>query len=261
MPWFRYYSEIARDRKLLMAAKDAGISKIEMVGAWSIILCLANDSPDRGKLLVTFLKRFNETDIGNELGTDTKKTKKIITALMRYEMLEQQPDGCLVAKKWAERQFGSDNSTQRVKKHREKQVETPKTEECNVSETLQKRFRNAPDTDTDTESEVVVVVVAPDFSNVFKAYETEIGGLTSRVSDLIKGELTVSPPDWVVDAIHVAAEQNHRSWAYVAGILKRWNAEGRGGKPTGNHAPGSGKPLTGMALIQANIEKELQNVR
>jgi hypothetical protein len=145
MPWFRYYSEIVRDRKLIMAAKCAGISKLEMIGAWSIILCLANDSPERGNLLVTLQECFSIDDIEIEFGSDHERTGKIICSLLKYEMLQVQ-DGIYSVKNWSKRQFDSDNSTTRVQKHREKQKETPDV-------TLQKRFGNAPETETESDTE------------------------------------------------------------------------------------------------------------
>jgi DnaD/phage-associated family protein len=64
---------------------------------------------------------------------------------------------------------------------------------------------------------------------VVKAYHDEIGFITPIVEDEIKTELTRSSPDWVLRAIGVAAMRNHRRWAYVAGILRRWHAEGYDG--------------------------------
>lgn len=145
MSWFRYYSEVTRDRKIVMAARAAGVSKMEMVGAWTTILCLASDSPYRGSLYVTLQERFTVTDIETELETDTKTTEKILSALTRYEMLEVGEDGAYTVKNWSKRQFESDNSTERVRKHREKQKETP-------DETPEKRFSNAPDTETETDT-------------------------------------------------------------------------------------------------------------
>ena len=67
---------------------------------------------------------------------------------------------------------------------------------------------------------------AGDYQKVVKAYHDEIGTLTPIVEEEIKAELARSSPDWVLRAIGVAAMRNHRRWAYVAGILRRWHAEG-----------------------------------
>lgn len=144
MPWFRYYSEVPRDRKLERAAAAAEVSKLTMIGAWSVILCLANDSPIRGKLLVTFQERFTVTDLVTECETDPETMQKIIDALIRYEMLEIDKEGVFTVKNWDKRQFESDSSTERVRKHRENKRKQE-------GETLQKRSGNGPETETESD--------------------------------------------------------------------------------------------------------------
>jgi DnaD/phage-associated family protein len=68
-----------------------------------------------------------------------------------------------------------------------------------------------------------------DYQKVVKVYHNEIGFITPIIEDEIKTELTRSSLDWVLRAIGVAAMRNHRRWAYVAGILRRWHAEGYDG--------------------------------
>ncbi len=70
-----------------------------------------------------------------------------------------------------------------------------------------------------------------DYQKVVKAYHNEIGTLTPIVEEEIKAELTRSSPEWVIRAIGIAAMRNHRRWAYVAGILRRWHADGYDGGP------------------------------
>ena len=75
--------------------------------------------------------------------------------------------------------------------------------------------------------------------NVFRVYEQEIGLLTPSISNKIGVELDTAPVGWITDAIHEAAANNARSWAYVSAILKRWRKEGRGDKrpPTKQDEP------------------------
>ena len=72
---------------------------------------------------------------------------------------------------------------------------------------------------------------SPGYQKVVKAYHDEIGTLTAIVEEEIKDELTRSSPEWVVRAIEVAAMRSHRRWAYIAGILRRWHADGYDGGP------------------------------
>jgi DnaD/phage-associated family protein len=62
--------------------------------------------------------------------------------------------------------------------------------------------------------------------NVYRAYESEIGALTSKISELIDCALKDYPEGWIVEAIGIAARNNARSWSYIDAILKRWKVEG-----------------------------------
>jgi DnaD/phage-associated family protein len=76
-------------------------------------------------------------------------------------------------------------------------------------------------------------VKKPSSATVFKTYESEIGVITPRIADAINDYLNdlKIPPDWIIDAIHVAVENNARNWKYCVAILKRWSVEGKGDKP------------------------------
>lgn len=67
-----------------------------------------------------------------------------------------------------------------------------------------------------------------------KAYENEIGLITHHVADMIVEAIDEFGHNLIVQAVHIAAEQNKRSWAYVEGILKRWRQEGRGANAKSN---------------------------
>ncbi len=154
MPWFRYYNESANDDKIEFISQETGWEYVKVLGAWSILECKASASPRRGSLYVTFQERFSETQISKILRFTETDTKKIMFWFTKLEMLEIDEDGGYHLKNWEKRQFESDTSTDRVKKHREKQKKiggTPGTE----------RFRNAPDTeaDTDTDTDIKESVV------------------------------------------------------------------------------------------------------
>lgn len=58
-------------------------------------------------------------------------------------------------------------------------------------------------------------------------YESEIGVITGVIADEIKSYLNDGlNPQWILDAIRIASEQNKRSWAYIKAVLKRWIAQG-----------------------------------
>lgn len=67
-------------------------------------------------------------------------------------------------------------------------------------------------------------------SNVFKAYEENIGALTPMIADTIKDAEGLYSEQWITDAIDVAVKNNKRNWKYIEAILKRWKEEGRAEK-------------------------------
>ena len=76
-----------------------------------------------------------------------------------------------------------------------------------------------------------------DYQKVVKAYHDEIGTLTPIVEAEIKEELARSSAEWVIRAIGIAAMRSKRRWAYVAGILRRWHADGFDGGDDGGAEP------------------------
>lgn len=78
------------------------------------------------------------------------------------------------------------------------------------------------------DQEVGAVTVARVYrSNVFSLYEQGIGVLTATVADGLRDAEQTYPREWIEEAIRLAVDYNKRSWAYVAGILKRWETEGK----------------------------------
>ncbi len=72
-------------------------------------------------------------------------------------------------------------------------------------------------------------------SNIFAMYEQNVGMLSPILAEELKEAEDLYPWQWVCDAFEIAAAENKRSWRYIAGILRRWAAEGRDhGKP-GRH--------------------------
>ena len=73
--------------------------------------------------------------------------------------------------------------------------------------------------------------------NIFALYEDNVGTLSPMLAEQLKEVESVYPGDWVKDAFQIAVAENKRNWRYIAGILRRWAAEGKDhGKP-GRHSP------------------------
>jgi DnaD/phage-associated family protein len=63
--------------------------------------------------------------------------------------------------------------------------------------------------------------------NIFKAYEENIGPLTTMIADSLQDAEKTYPAKWILDTFKLAVENNKRSWRYCEAILKRWQAEGK----------------------------------
>ena len=73
--------------------------------------------------------------------------------------------------------------------------------------------------------------------NIFALYEDNVGTLSPILAEQLKEVESTYPGDWVKDAFQIAVAENKRNWRYIAGILRRWAAEGKDhGKP-GRHSP------------------------
>lgn len=134
--WFRYYDEALDDPKVQRLSGD-------MFKTWINLLCLASKSS--GKLP-------SNDDIAFRLRISVQDAQLRTEDLIMAGLIDIGPDRVLSMHGWAERQYVSDTSSERVRKHRKNKAETP----CNDDETLQKRECNVIESesypDTDTES-------------------------------------------------------------------------------------------------------------
>lgn len=169
MDWFRFYSETIRDPKIRRVARKTGKPTVHVIGVWSVLLSMASESQQRGTLL-----------LGN--APVTLDDIEDITDCNVSETLQEMVEIGLLAladevysiPAWGKRQYESDNSTPRVQKHRQNKKQ---------SETLQERFRNAPETDAETDAEtdgrvtksdgvLHDVTLSPTYPPGFEAFET-----------------------------------------------------------------------------------------
>ncbi len=64
--------------------------------------------------------------------------------------------------------------------------------------------------------------------DIFTLYEQNIGMLTPMIAEELREAEKLYPEAWIRDAIKEAVSLNKRNWRYIAKILERWSAEGRG---------------------------------
>jgi hypothetical protein len=119
--WFRFYHEALDDLKV------QELPPFDFKG-WVNILNVGSRNSPRGQLpplaQLAFMLRLS-----------AEETKTLCARLVERGLLEWQEDGRLVIHAWAQRQYESDLSTPRVRRHREKTRKRSR----NVSETPQNR--------------------------------------------------------------------------------------------------------------------------
>ena len=71
--------------------------------------------------------------------------------------------------------------------------------------------------------------------SIFALYENNVGTLSPLVAEQLKEAESDYPQPWIEEAIQIAVTENKRSWRYIAGILRRWAAEGKDNGKPGRH--------------------------
>ena len=65
-----------------------------------------------------------------------------------------------------------------------------------------------------------------DLAKIVQQYEQTIGQFPRSALDKLQGYRSSIPTEVICKAFDEAAESGHRSWKYVNGILKSWQADG-----------------------------------
>jgi 5-methylcytosine-specific restriction endonuclease McrA len=119
LPWFRVYGELLSDRKISRICAITKQPKVIVVGIWTTLLALASQSPERGRLLISDGLPLTLEEIAFETGLDNEECQRLIDAFISHNMICSEGD-CFVIVHWDDRQFGRDDSKERVRKYREK---------------------------------------------------------------------------------------------------------------------------------------------
>lgn len=119
MSWLRWYDDVIHDKKISRIARETGLPYLQVLGAWGAILVLAHESPVRGRLLVTGNEPMTEDDISETFRCNVTVTLQVLQAFVSKDMLTDDGEPGLAVTNWDKRQFASDSSVDRVRKHRE----------------------------------------------------------------------------------------------------------------------------------------------
>lgn len=137
--WYRAYAGTVKDDKLAEAAIVAGCSRSVAIAVWHALLESAAETDDGGRFETTARR------VAAILGEPASVVDAAFAAMTEIGMIE----GSAIAA-WKRRQFESDSSTERSRRHREaKRNAAP--DRPNGDATLQGRSATPPDTETEPE--------------------------------------------------------------------------------------------------------------
>ena len=182
--WFRFYSEALDDPKVQRLHPT-------LFKAWVGILCLASEGG--GQLP-------SNDDIAFRLRISTHDAEQVVDELILAGLIDLDAKHRRTPHNWESRQFVSDNSTERSKKHRENK----KKRECNVAETLPATPPDQIRSETDTDSEPDQTARAREGSKeIFDDLGTGRGGSVSvDAKRQVCRELNIGNAEPLVKAYH-----------------------------------------------------------
>lgn len=154
-PWFKFYTEFIHDPKM-RRFNDADH------GVWAKILCLASESPIRGKLLITKREPMTVKDIKNSIYTDYSDEELLALfkiwrhlGMMGFYENDGQITGAIEIINFVKRQ-GSDVPeaiNERVRKFRLNKAKNSMKQKGNGNVTDLKRGRNAQEEEGEEDKE------------------------------------------------------------------------------------------------------------
>jgi hypothetical protein len=237
MDWFRFYSETIRDSKIRRVARKAGETPAHVVGVWSILLSLASESQERGVLLLGN-DPVTVDDIEDVTGCNVSVT---LQEMVQVGMLNLDGEVYSIAA-WGKRQYESDNSTPRVQKHRQGKKQ---------SETLPKRYSNAPETEAETEAETETEEepATASRSQMARQYEAVLGMVPTasypEMTRYMDRLINASAADWWTLALQETTGARRPGWQYMKSVLEAWLAAGQpstGSKTNGHSQDPDNRP-------------------
>lgn len=241
VPWFRLYSEVLSDRKIARICRETSLPKVVVIGFWTVVLAIANESPKRGHLLISDGLPITTEELADEIGLEIQETSTLIEKFTQLNMLCL--DGqCLIVSHWDNRQFPSDSSTERTKRYRERQA--------NNSETSQERHGDGLEAEADSDSEAEADSEADDSSSPSSAAATKEqvsqkltdfylackDAKPNLAADYIEDFLSTYPPWDIEYALTEGVKNNAYSLAYIEKICKRRKSGEPDKPPTTNGA-------------------------
>jgi len=148
-PWFRFYTEALYDRKLRRL-------KPEQRWLWVAVLGAARQSSRPGHLLVSDDEPMEAEDLADIAAMPAEDVERTLPLFDRAGMIHRDPEsGAWVVTNWGDRQFESDNTTARTRRHRAKERSMERSMERSIAvpgNDSPAFDGTPPDTETDTDN-------------------------------------------------------------------------------------------------------------
>src|SRR5512139_3757277 len=162
--WFRFYDDAVNDPK---------VQRLEprLFKAWVNLLCLAarNDGWLPSIEDVSFSLRMSEDDIGD-----------IVNALISCGLIDEF-DGRFSPHNWEERQYKSDSSAERMRRHRKRHSDVTSDGGGDVTSDVTVTVQNRAETEADTEQSRKIGADAPDpRTRLFKEGLSKLAAMTGK---------------------------------------------------------------------------------
>ena len=253
-PWFRVYSnDILSDRKLARICQVCNVSKALVRGVWLTLMAMANDSPVRGVLLIAVGLPVTEDEIRADLGLDTETFEAIMSELVALRMIER--GDCVVLLNFVKRNPPSDSSTERVRRHREREQQPAR----NVTEALQQQPGNAIESEGESESEREKTPPPADpFQHpIVQEYRKQTNVTPSLEGAELLTQTFGGAPTAIADLDNVLAFWKERRWGLtnVTGICDRYNRGDYPGGHNGNQPTGPPGQATGPPIVISGLDE------
>lgn len=164
LPWFRLYTEVLDDPKVQRLPAH-------LFKTWVNLLCLAGEL---GGTLPSV------DDIAFRLRMSAHDAASQLDELILAGLIDIGPENERTPHNWPSRQFASDCSTERVRKHRKQKEKQTR----NAHETL---HETPPDTEADTEAEQKQSRVRAETGAKVADEADQIGGLNGSTGEIVNG--------------------------------------------------------------------------
>jgi len=227
--WLRLYHDTPNDRKFMRACRMSSQPKTMVLGFWSLLLCMASDSPERGRLLYGEDVPVTDDDIERESELDPIAVGKMLETFLKLGMLSRS--ACYEIANWDKRQFKSDNSAARVAKHRAKKERK-----------VTKERKKEEDTDTYTEGNVTGNVTETLHNTEYIPPEKNtIITMQTTLSGIVKTPLWDKTREDFRDAAEILIGWDATD-DLLSGFQSYWDKRVRESKAAGKTYPYPGKP-------------------